>query len=175
MTAVELTGMTFTAGGKTHQIPFEPPLESYRDARERVVAMDKECLAGLGRSDVTINEYVQPTGLYAVMLVVCAATFSSFGQRWWFEPGQVVEKILGQTFANFAWTIQPWLIGGMFAIHLVELVWFVPARLKKHSVNVRTKEFWLWSISMFIAGVFCLGRFDELVEKKRAAKAKQQH
>jgi hypothetical protein len=109
------------------------------------------------------------------MLVVCAATFSSFGQRWWFEPGQVVEKILGQTFANFAWTIQPWLIGGMFAIHLVELVWFVPARLKKHSVNVRTKEFWLWSVSMFIAGVFCLGRFDELVEKKRAAKAKQQH
>jgi hypothetical protein len=175
MTAVDLTGMTFLAGEKAHWIPFEPPLQSYRDARERVVAMDKECLAGLGRSDVTINEYTQPTGVYAVMLAVCAATFLSFGQRWWFEPGQVVEKILGHSFANFAWTIQPWLIGGMFLIHGGELAWFIPARLKKHSVNVRTKEFWLWSVSMFVAGVFCLGRFDELVEKKRAAKAKQQH
>ena len=175
MAAVDLTGMTFIAGGKAHRIPFEPPLQSYRDARERVVAMDKDCLAGLGRSDVTINEYPQPTGSHAIMLAVCTATFLSFGQRWWFEPGQVVEKILGQSFANFAWTIQPWLFGGMFLIHAAELAWFVPARLKKHSVNVRTKEFWLWSVSMFIAGVFCLGAFDELVEKKRAAKAKQQH
>lgn len=175
MTAVDLGGMTFTAGNATHRIPFEPPLESYRDARERVVAMDKDCLTALGRSDVTINEYILPTGMYALEFAICAATFVSFSQRWWFEPGQVVESVLGQSFARFAWSIQPWLIVGLFVIHGAELAWFIPARLRKHSVNVRTQEFWLWAVTEFIVGVFCSTRFDALVEKKKAAKAKQQH
>jgi hypothetical protein len=175
MTAVDLTGMTFIAGSKAHWIPFEPPLKSYRDARERVVAMDKDCLTALGRSDVTINEYVQPSGVYAAGLAICAATFLGFSQRWWFAADQVVASVLGQSFAHFAWTIQPWLLAGLFLIHGGELAWFIPARLQKHSVNVKTKEFWLWAISEFIGGVFCSTQFDALVERKRAAKAKQQH
>lgn len=175
MTAVDLTGMTLVAGGKAYSIPFEPPLQSYRDARERVVAMDKDCLAALGRSDVTVNEHTWPTGLHAVGLAVCAATFLGFSQRWWFAADQMVANILGQSFAQFAWTIQPWLITGMFLIHGAELAWFIPARLQKHSVNVRTKEFWLWAASEFIGGLFCSTQFDALVEKKRVAKAKQQH
>lgn len=175
MTAVDLTGMTFVAGGKAHWIPFEPPLQSYRDARERVVIMDKNCLTALGRSDVTVNEYIWPTGVYAAGLAVCVATFLGFSQRWWFAPDQVVASVLGQSFAQFAWAIQPWLIIGLFLIHGAELAWFIPARLGKHSVNVRTKEFWLWAASEFIGGIFCSTQFDALVEKKRAAKAKQQH
>lgn len=175
MTAVDLTGMTFAASGKPYRIPFEPPLESYREARERVVAMDKDCLAGLGRSDVTVNEFIQPTGLYALGLAVCLATFIGYSQRWWFAPGQGVEKVLGQAFARLGWAIQPWLIRFMVLLHGAEMVWFVPARLRKHSVNVRTREFWLWAVAEFIGGVICLSQFDALVARKRAAKAKQQH
>lgn len=167
--------MTFIADSKAYLIPFEPPLESYRDARERVVAMDKECLAGLGRSDVTVNEFLWPKGVYALELAIVVATFLGFSQCWWFAPGQVVESVLGQTFARFGWLIQPWLLGGLFLIHGAELAWFVPARLKKHSVNVRTGVFWLWAIAEFFGGVFCSTRFDALVAKKRAAKEKQQH
>lgn len=175
MTAVDHTGMTFIADSKAYWIPFEPPLESYREARERVVAMDKECLAGLGRSDVTVNEFLWPKGVYALELAIVVATFLGFSQRWWFAPGQVVEGVLGQSFARFGWLIQPWLLGGLFLIHGAELAWFVPARLKKHSVNVRTGVFWLWAIAEFFGGVFCSTRFDALVAKKRAAKEKQQH
>jgi hypothetical protein len=174
---MDLTGMDFIAGSsnKHYRIPFDPPLESYREARERVVAMDKTCVAALGRSDITINEFIWPKGLYALELAVVAATFVGFSQRWWFASGGIVETILGSGFARFAWGIQPWLLGGLFVIHGAELAWFVPARLRRHSVDVRSGVFWLWVGAEFLGGVFCSMRFDGLVERKRVAKEKQQH
>jgi len=174
---MDLTGMDFVAGESKqyYRIPFEPPLESYREARERVVAMDKTCVEALGRSDITVNEFLWPKGLYALELGVVAATFVAFSQRWWFAPGEAVESFLGSGFARFAWSIQPWLLGGLFVIHGAELAWFVPARLRKHSVNVRSQVFWLWVVVMFLGGIFCSSRFDALVVRKRAAKEKQQH
>lgn len=34
---ISLDSMTMTCGSRTHRIPFDPPMASYRDARERVV------------------------------------------------------------------------------------------------------------------------------------------
>jgi hypothetical protein len=175
MTAISLTAMTFLAGTKTYRIPFNPPLQSYAEARSRVVAMDKTCLAALGRSDITVAEYVRPTGLYAAALAICTAMFLAFSQRWWFAADGVVARVAGQGFAGFAWMIQPWVIWGLVLVHGGELVWFVRERLGRHSVNVRTREFWLWVVSEFVGGVFCSREFDGLVERKRVAKAKQAH
>lgn len=175
MTGITLDGMTFSASGKTYRVPFEPPLDSYREARERVVAMDKECLAGLGRSDITIDEFIWPTGIYGLEFAIIAATFLGFSQRWWFEPGRVVEQFLGAGFARFAWTIQPWLILGMALVHGAELVYFIPTRLSKHSVSLRSPVWWQWAVAEFVCGIFCTSRFDALVRRKREAKEKQQH
>ena len=175
MTGITLDGMTFSASGKTYRVPFEPPLDSYREARERVVAMDKECLARLGRSDITIDEFIWPTGIYGLEFAIIAATFLGFSQRWWFEPGRVVEQFLGAGFARFAWTIQPWLILGMALVHGAELVYFIPTRLSKHSVSLRKLVWWQWAVAEFVCGIFCTSRFDALVRRKRGAKEKQQH
>nr|OQO28889.1 hypothetical protein B0A51_03216 [Rachicladosporium sp. CCFEE 5018] len=175
LTAVDLNGMTLTASGKTHRIPFDPPLKSYSEARERVVSIDQDCLRGLGRSDITINEFIWPTGRYGVEFAVILGIFAAYSQRWWFAPGSIVERSLGVGLAKFSYRIQPWLFGGLLVVHAAELAYFVPARLRKHSVNPRTGLFWLWCAAQAIMGIGCSKRFDALVEKKRVAKGKQQH
>ena len=54
---ITLEKLTFSCAGKTYVTPFNPPMTSYREARERVVEMDKECVSALGRSDITISQY----------------------------------------------------------------------------------------------------------------------
>jgi len=167
--------MTLTASNKIYTIPFTPPLSSYREARERVVAMDKECLSALKRSDITVDEFIWPTGLYALEFIIIAATFIGFSQRWWFADGGVVSQILGDGFARFAWGIQPWLILGMVLVHGAELAYFIPMKLRRHSVSVRSPVWWQWAVTEFVCGVLCSTRFDALVMRKREAKEKQQH
>lgn len=179
MTAMDLHGMTFRTShgsGKTYHIPFTPPLESYASARPRVVAMDQESLAALHRSPITIATFPRPGGVHALALLVCTATFLSFSQRWWFaSPSGLVASFLGQGFARFAWKIQPWVLWGMVVIHAAELAWFVPARLRRHSVNPAGRVFWLWCVAEFLCGVFCTREFDALVERERVKKEGQKH
>ncbi|KAM0695333.1 hypothetical protein Q7P36_005692 [Cladosporium allicinum] len=143
LTAMDLTGMDFIAGSsnKHYRIPFDPPLESYREARERVVAMDKTCVAALNRSDITINEFLWPKGLYAFELAVVAATFVGFSQRWWFASGEIVEAVLGSGFARFGLGIQPWLLGGLFVIHGAELAWRLWNGIRDHGECVEGATF----------------------------------
>jgi hypothetical protein len=172
MTDIDLSGLTLSCQGRTHRIPFEPPLKSYREARERVVQLDKECCQRLGRSDVTVKEYRVPEGLDAIPFFVVSATFLAYSQRWWFEKGQVVEAVLGAAFARFSWNIQPWLLWIMVAIHGAEMFYFAYAKLRKHSVSPRSRVWWLWTGSVFIEGVFAMKRFDAMVKSQRE---KQKH
>lgn len=172
---MDLNGMIFSCWSKTYQVPFEPPMSSYREARERAVAMDKESLEGLDRSDVTVKEVVHPHGFYAPAFLIIAATFVAYSQRWWFGPGQIVEQYLGASFAKFCWAIQPWLISGMMLIHGSEAVFLARSYLRKHSVNVRSWVWWQWMFFGFIEGQLAFWRFHDLVRRKRAEKEKQKH
>lgn len=84
-------------------------------------------------------------------------------------------SLLGEGFAGFAWGVQPWVFWGMVLIHSAELAWFVPARLRRHSVDVGGRVFWAWCAAEFVCGVFCTGAFDALVEEKRVEKEKAKH
>lgn len=84
-------------------------------------------------------------------------------------------RVLGESFARFSWTIQPYLITAMLAIHGAELIYFVQYKLLPHGVNPRTRVFWKWVATTFVEGQFAFIRFNTLVAKKREAKAKQQH
>ena len=39
MSSLDLNGMTLSCQGKDYRIPFNPPMSSYRDARERAGSM----------------------------------------------------------------------------------------------------------------------------------------
>ena len=175
MTDINLDSMSFSCGGKTHRIPLDPPMNSYRDARERAVQMDKESLAGLKRSDITVNEFLPPKGLYLAGFLIVATTFLAYSQRWWFAEGAVVERVLGPGFARFSWTIQPYLIAFMLVVHSAEAAYFIPNRLVKHSVNPRSVIFWQWLGTTFIEGVGSFNRFDKYIARKQEEKAKLKH
>lgn len=177
MTDVDLNGMAFACSGNTYKIPFDPPLASMREIRERVVAMDQECHASLGTSPITIKEYIPPTvsSYYMTEVLVIVATVAAYSQRWWFAQGQPVEALLGSAFAKLSWHIQPYVFWGMLAIHSVEAVLFSQSRLAKHGVNPRTQTWWAWICIFFVEGVFGVGRFDDLVKAKRAEREKAKH
>lgn len=175
MTAITLDSMTFLANGKAYTIPFTPPLTSYREARERVVAMDRESTAALHRSPTTIKTPppVLQQPLFLLQLLIVLATFLAFSQRSWFAPGTT--PFLGPRFAAFCFAIQPWLFWGMVGVHGAELAWFVPARLRRHSVNPRSGAFWGWAVAEFLGGVFTLGVFDGEVERVGREAEKRRH
>ena len=175
MTDISLNSMTFACHGKSYSITLSPPMTSYRDARERAVQLDREALKGLGRSDITVKEFVPPTGLYALEFTAIALTFLAYSQRSWFAQGAIVDRVLGSGFAKFSWVIQPWLLLGMVAIHSAEMAYLMQYRLVKHSVNPRTFLFWQWAGTTFIEGVFAFRRFDALVAREREEKEKQKH
>lgn len=172
---IDLSGLTLVCGNQTHRVPFDPPMASYRDARARVVEMDQACVTALGRSDISIAEFLPPTGVAAVPFAVCLATMLGYSQRWWFGRGEVVERVLGAGFARFGWTIQPWLIGFMVVVHGFEALYATTGKLSRHSVSPRSWPYWLWAADVFVEGVFAMKRFDKLVAQKREAKEKQKH
>lgn len=175
MSGIDLNGMTLACRSKTYRIPFNPPMTSYREARERVVELDKEALVGLDQSDITVKEFLPPTGLFAIEFAIICAAFLGYSQRWWFGKGEVVELYLGSSFASFSWAIQPYIISGMLFLHTLEMAYFMQYKLRKHGVNPRTSLFWKWSATTFIEGMFAFGRFNGLVQRKQEEKAKQKH
>src|ERR1700760_796948 len=113
MVNIDLSRMTFLCNSRQYQIPFEPPMTSYKEARERVVEMDKQCLQALGKSDISVKEFVPPTGLGLIPFLIISTTWLAFSQRWWFAEERMVSRVLGPAFTKFCWTMQPWVIWGM--------------------------------------------------------------
>ncbi|KKY13659.1 putative integral membrane [Diplodia seriata] len=155
LTDLSLGSMSIGAAGKNFTIPLEPPMQSWREARERVIQMDRDCLAGLGRSDITVRQYTRPRGAHAVIFVVCALTYS---------PG----------FAAFVARVQPLVLALMIAIHVVEAS-IMARRLQRHNVAQLSGLWWQWVASSFIEGFGALQRVDALVQQGRREKDKQKH
>jgi hypothetical protein len=86
MTDLDLNGLALSCQGKTYRVPFEPPMKSLAEARERTVKIDKDCRKALGHSDVTVKTFEWPQGGGAVAAALTLLTFVGFSQRWWFAP-----------------------------------------------------------------------------------------
>ncbi|GAB7346109.1 hypothetical protein MBLNU457_4864t1 [Dothideomycetes sp. NU457] len=172
---ITLDKLTFSCEGKTYVTPFDPPMTSYREARERVVEMDKECVSALGRSDITISRYAFPTGWYLGLFTLVATVFVVFSTRRNFASGGLIASVVPDFFRRFCSAIQPYLFWGMVAIHGTETYVFVTSRLIKHNVNVMNPVFWNWAGDCFISGVGAFQRFDAMVNQKRIEKERQKH
>ena len=149
---ISLEELVFQCGGETYRTRMEPAMTSYREARERVVQMDKDCLAGLNRSDITVKEYIPPSGLYLMSFIIISTTFLAFSSRSNFKAGGLLATILPSAFARFCWTIQPFVLYPMLVIHSLEAYHMATGRLRKHSVNMQTGVWWQWLGSTFIEG-----------------------
>ncbi|KAI4719280.1 hypothetical protein E4T48_04450 [Aureobasidium sp. EXF-10727] len=172
---ISLEYIAFECAGLNYRTALEPPMTSFREARERLVQMDKECVEALGRSDITVKEFLAPTGVYLVSFIVISATFVAFRSRGNFEAGSAIAAVVPGAFARFCWTIQPFIWYGMLSIHSLETWHMARGRLRKHNVNIRSRVWWSWMATTFIEGVGAYNRFDKMVKEKRAEKDKQKH
>jgi hypothetical protein len=175
MSSIDLLGITVLCRTKPYRIPFDPPMTSYREARDRVVQLDQECRAALKQASVNITEYAPPTGFGLFMFLLCGSVFIAYSQRWWFAAGGPVAKVLGEGFAKFSWNVQPILITLMVVIHGAEAWFMAMGKLPRYSVNPRTSTFWKWTLTNFVEGVTAQMRLDKLAERKMEEKARQQH
>jgi hypothetical protein len=158
-------------GSQTRNIiPFDPPLRSYVEARERLIAMDEMALEGLGRSDIGAIVYERPRGWMAVMFWACFTAMVVFCRRGNFVEGSLMHhavlKYLPPSFLRFSYVVQPLLFYIMAAVHLSEAGWMAYSRLKRHRMALMGGLWWKWILSTFVEGYGAFLRFDELVRKE---------
>ncbi len=163
---------------RVYRVAMSPPMTSWSEARPRVVEMDTEATAALGRSTVTVKEYVRPRGLMAVVWIVVFVTFLAFSRRANFRPGSwCYDGLLSYvpSFGNFCWRIQPLVFYPMVVLHAAEATYMERTRLQRHTVKVFGRVWWMWISSTFVEGIGAFLRFDEVVREEEQRKAKARH
>ena len=171
--------MAIASGNNSvHNVPIKPPMTSWAEARPRVVAMDADAVKGLRRSNVTVKRYKGPRGWMTAVMVVCALTFLAFARPENFVPGSLLYDTLLKyvpRFARFCWRVQPLVIYPMLAIHVGETMHMERSRLRKHTVRMFSRTWWMWVVSTSVEGVGAFVRFDEVVREEEEKRAKAKH
>jgi hypothetical protein len=149
--------MTVEASGETYTIPLEPPMKTFREARERLVSMDSDTIVGLKRSKITVKEYRAPKGFHAVVFVTCLGTYFLLGRPANYLPGSLLHDYV-PAFAEFVHRVRDWVLYPMVALHLCES-YLMRRKLERHSVALFSTVWWLWVVSAFIEGMGSFKRF----------------
>ncbi|KAA8648540.1 hypothetical protein EYZ11_001104 [Aspergillus tanneri] len=172
---ISLSDLLISARGTRYTVPLDPPMKAFSETRSRVVAMHKECLQRLGISDIIIQEYRAPHGVYAIGFGICLAWLVGFYQRENFLPGSVLYETLGleraPLIAQLCYKLQPLAFYGMLGAHVVEgSLLLAVKRLKPHGVPFLSGLWCVWMLSTLIEGFGGVYRFDDMVAEKRAMK-----
>lgn len=179
MTDINLEQMKFSCGNQQVVVAFNPPLKSLREARERLVQMDKDTLQALGRSDISISEYISPATKLGHLLnfTQCVLAFLLLPRPANFRPGSLLyDNVLFRVppFANFnahfGWIV--FLI--MLPIHLFE-AYSMAKKLGRHGLSLADRVWWIWVGSAFIEGMPSFWRLDGLIGEKRREKDAKKH
>lgn len=182
LTDVTLNDMKFDCGGQQITIPFDPPMKTLREARERLIQLDKDALEILGRSDIPITKYIPPyaAGLHFIHFLnftQCLLTYIVFSRKANFRPGSLVhDNLLSFVpgFGEFCLKIQPILLVLMVGIHATETV-FMARKLKRHGLTPSERIWWLWTGSCFVEGKTSFMRVDSLIEEKMKEREAKKH
>jgi len=165
-------------------IPIEPPMSSFSEARERMVAMHNEAVAGLGFSDITVTHYQPPKSvLHIFVFAITLWSWLSFCHRPNLLPDAPVKPIYTfwsvggywPALASFAYYVQPLTVTAMLSIHISETIYFAYTRLYKHQVRIGSVLWWSWVTSNFIEGVGAIQRFDATVKSNEEEKKHKKH
>ncbi|CAI7582584.1 unnamed protein product [Penicillium crustosum] len=155
------SNLIITAHGTRYSVPIEPPMKNYSEARSRMVAMHKESLKRLGRSEITLTEYRAPRGIHAVIFVLCLLFYVTCFLRSNLQPGSDLYEYLGLQrvpwFPRLICITQPLVV----AIHIIETIALVVTQLKPLNVPVLSGLWWKWVASCFVEGYVCEGAEGE--------------
>ncbi|CEJ54163.1 hypothetical protein PMG11_00484 [Penicillium brasilianum] len=169
-----LSNLILKANGTRYNVPLQPPMKDYTEARGRLVALHKESLTKLGRSDVTLTEYRAPRGFQAVIFGLVLFTYATCWQRSNLLPGAFVFENMGfkfvPDFAHFIYRIWPVFFPSVVAIHVLESVAMAVLRLKPMGVPVGSGLWFTWMGSCFIEGFGAFARIRDIVKEERAKK-----
>jgi Protein of unknown function (DUF2470) len=168
---LSLSNLILRAQGTRYVVPVDPPMKDYSEARGRLVALHKESLQKLGRSDVTLIEYRAPRGIQAVIFALCLYTYASCFRRENLLPGSFVYENLGfkyvPDFAHFVYTIQPLLFPSVVGIHILESALLAVKRLKPLGVPFMSGLWFAWVASTFVEGFGAFQRIGQIVKEER--------
>ena len=181
MTDISLGEMKFSCNGQQHTITFDPPLKSFREARERDVQLDKDALQILGRSDISINKYILPYvklgHLWNFTQCLLSYILLPVPSNW--QPGSVIYDLFLYrlpTFANFVSSYGWYIVFlGMIPIHTTEAGMMARRLRIKHGLTPLDGVWWAWVGSCFVEGVTAMWRLDGLVEQKTKEKEAKKH
>ncbi|KAJ5246038.1 hypothetical protein N7468_001021 [Penicillium chermesinum] len=172
-----LDNLIIRAKGIRYCVPIDPPMKDYNEARARMVALHKESLQKLGRSEVTLTKYIPPHGYHIVIFGLCLFTYISCFQRSSLLPGSWVYEHLGYKylpkFANFVYAVQPILLPSMVAVHLFECALLYFIRLKPYGVPLFSGLWFAWTGSCFIEGFATFQRIGQFAEQAKKGEKKE--
>lgn len=143
-------------------IPFDPPMKSLSDARDRLGSMAKDAAAQRGFSHIQINEYVYPgtSGVLAHFLIHSALFVGFF-------PALFNNRLFS---AFIKQPVIDWLVRHAFKIELLAIlihvaeVYFILMPLAQY---YRVEDFRLeWYIAGIIEGFPAIRRLKQLVADK---------
>lgn len=179
---VTLNDIKFTCGGQQVVMPFDPPMKTLKEARERLVQLDKDALKALGHSDITVTNYVPPWApgqhyIHIINSAACLFTWIIFARKANFQSGSFVHDNLLSRFpswSEFCLAIQPFLISIMFIIHAVEAV-LMARKLSRHGLTPFDGIWWAWVGSAFNEGFTSFRRVNTHIEQKQKEKELKRH
>ena len=156
-------------------------MKALREARERLVQLDKDALQVLGRSDITITDYLPPwaPGLstHLFNFTICLLTWIAFSRKANFQPGSYLHDSLFTSFpqfSEFCSANQPVILPSMFVIHAIE-TFFMAKKLNRHGLTPFHGIWWAWMLSTFNEGWTSFYRANSLIEQKRQEKEAKKH
>ncbi|KZM18840.1 uncharacterized protein EKO05_0006537 [Ascochyta rabiei] len=179
MTDITLTSMSFRCGGQTSTIAFDPPMHSLREARERVVQMDKDALQILDRSDITVSRYIPPyvhLG-HLVNFTQCLLVYLLLPRAANFRPGSLLYDnllFMAPPFARFVLQVRCIVLPIMLAIHVYETT-LMANKVRRHGLSPADAPWWLWVASSFVEGITSFWRLDRLISEKQREKDAKKH
>jgi hypothetical protein len=200
MTDISLDKMIIKGRGNTFEIPFDPPMKDFSEARTRLVKMDADSIKALSRSPYTIKTYRMPVRFHAFIFAVTFSTYIMLLREQHVLPGSIAYEYFLKWIPYFPFIAQEFrlhILAAMVVIHGVE-AYIMSGKLKKHSAALYSPVWWAWMVSCFIEGfgsfqrcartfhcfifIFnistadCLrNRIDAMVDEQRIAKEKAKH
>ncbi|KAH7021289.1 uncharacterized protein B0I36DRAFT_353963 [Microdochium trichocladiopsis] len=174
---------TSASGTKpAHTVAISPPMASLSESRVRLVEMAKTAQAKLGLSDIKMdNSYTRPEGGGIASFAGVAFYFLSALALPWIKPGTAAWDVVDSVYPSFAggaggfvWLTRA-IVVPVLLIHITEAWWMARTRLAKHSVDVGSRTWWLWTGNTFFEGAPAFWRFDKLVEAERVRRQGIKH
>lgn len=176
---IDLDGMTLSASGKEHRIPFSPPMKSYAEARARSVELDREARNGLGISSTKITTYLPPSSaVHIIVFGLCGFTLFSFVFYKLIVPGTTFYDVFLSFFPGGPETFKSIvrkIALPVTLIHVGESLLLERTRLRKYNVQRGSAVWWKWMASCMVEGFGTFQRIDVEVKRKELEAANAKH